>query len=247
MRDFSSERSFQSLGFCGNRVSDGSLRVFYVRCKDSLYDSPRKEGKLCSSDEDCIFEFPCQDGACRGLGRACRTDEDCVIDSRCDFFSGVCTGDFVGWEEMFLGCFILNMTVSVGDQIANIYDIPPLSTSYTGSDYLDYFSSLREIFSERDCVSLTGVGMDGLVFRNHSEVTTASTPGSSSAECRCTQAINRTYEYCLDRDCLLPRECLFGVYLPCLFLSRNIRASQGFFLFCFVLEMFLFLEKVYFS
>ena len=185
-----------------------------------------------------MFEFPCVDGACRGLGRACRSDEDCVVDSRCDYFSHLCTGTYQEWEEMFLGCFILNMTVSVGDQITNIYDIQPLGTASTGEDYLNYYDSLRDVFTERDCVSLTAVGMDGLLYRNHSEVTTSSAPGSSEEECRCTNAINRTYEYCLDRDCLLPKECLLGVYLPCIFLTREIRSTPGFFFFFFLYQSF---------
>ena len=227
MKDFGPERSFQSLGFCGNRIAPDSLEVFYLRCKQVFYNTPTKDGRSCSSDTDCVFEYSCDDGACLGLGRSCDDDDDCVVDSSCNYFSGTCTGEPEVWEEMFFGCFILNLPVSVGDQVANIYGIPPLGVAYSGSQYLSYFESLLEGLTEPDCVSDTGVGMDGLLFRNRVEATTASSPGSSAEDCRCTEVINRTFEFCFDEECVLPRECLFGVYQPCLVLFREIERRPG--------------------
>ena len=64
----------------------------------------------------------------------------------------------------------------------------------------------------------TGISRKSFPFRNH--FTYSSLEEDDPLHCACCQSVGQSYEFCLDRSCVRPPECMFNVFeIPSLFLS----------------------------
>jgi len=177
-------------------ILTASLATFYYNCQSIFYNAPSKRGRMCSSDRDCYFPCDFNTHQCRHTLAPCNTDSDCYV-GECDYFEGICISNQTQWERMFMNCFVSNMPTDVLNFISLRNN---MTASFRDTSYSEYVTIMLQNYSNPDCVSLSGVGMDSLKYRTHATIQSLIYEGSDESNCRCTQSIG-VEQLCLDVLC----------------------------------------------
>ena len=188
------ECTADSLGVPQSVVAMGTS--FYIECQSFFYNAPEKRGRSCASDQDCLIKCDNVTNQCQYSNTSCQTDHDCYV-GKCDFFDGLCIADRKRWETLFMECFASSLSADVLNYISVRNHLNPNDVT---SNFTSFVETLLEIYSNPDCVSTSGVGMDALEFRDHSVIQSVVYQGSNAMNCRCTDSIG-VEKPCLDEFC----------------------------------------------
>ncbi len=204
-------------GYCdlsATMVTDANAdSIWYKECKESVYSvTSGKRGRPCIQDSDCLYPWTkAPNMTYVFLNSPCTFDP--VNNNEpppCNTILGICADTHDEAEDLFWWCFVQKMSLDV-----------QLTLSLQGIDGCNA-TELKSSFVTDDCVSVSGTGMEALVYRNRyhyiSPDVTASLndvggeDDTTTYHCECYQAVGKEYDLCLDRLCNKPPQCEFSSY-----------------------------------